>query len=140
MSAFLRIASRAAATRTPARTFSSTARRDLARITLVGNLAGPPELKATSTGTELLRYSVASSHGPYDNRQTSWFNVTSFEGEGPRRDYLLSLPKGALVYVEGDATMNSYTDSEGVARKGLSIVQRHLEVLRRPQSGEAPSE
>jgi len=94
MSALFRTVSRAAAVRTSARTFSSTAARDLARITLVGNLAAPPELKPTSTGNEILRYSVASSHGATDNRVTSWFNVTSFEPEGPRRDYLLSLPKG----------------------------------------------
>src|SRR5512140_1632026 len=97
MSAFLRTASRAASAPSMARAFSSSSPRSLARITIVGHLAGPPELKPTSTGNELLRYSVASNHGPADNRQTSWFNITSFEGEGPRRDYLLSLPKGFVA-------------------------------------------
>ncbi|KAK4455893.1 nucleic acid-binding protein [Podospora aff. communis PSN243] len=132
MSAFLRTASRTSAVRTAARAFSTTTPRPVARITVVGNLAAPPELQATSTGNEIIRYAVASSSGPRDNRVTSWFNVTSFEQEGPRRDYLQSIPKGALVYVEGDATMSSYTDSEGKPRKALNIVQRHLEVLRRP--------
>lgn len=97
MSAFLRTVSRAAAVRTSARTFSSTSAQQLARITIVGNLAAPPELKPTSTGNELLKYSVASSHGSSENRQTSWFSITSFEPEGPRRDYLLSLPKGFVA-------------------------------------------
>ncbi|KAK1835226.1 putative ssdna binding protein [Podospora conica] len=134
MSAFLRTASRAAAVRTTARAFSSTTPRPLARITIIGNLAGPPELKATSTGNEIMRYSVASNSGPADNRQTSWFNVTSFESEGPRRDYLMSLPKGSLVYVEGDASMSTYADAEGNPKKAFNIVQRQLEVLRRPNN------
>jgi hypothetical protein len=91
MSAFLRTASRAPAT---ARAFSSTATRPVARITIIGHLADTPELQATSTGREILRYSVASNSGPRDNRLTSWFRVTSFEPEGPRRDYLRTLAKG----------------------------------------------
>lgn len=92
MSAFLRRA--VAVPRTAARNFSATPSRDIARITIVGNLADTPELQATSTGREVLKYAVASNSGPRDNRQTSWFRVASFENPGPRRDYLQSLPKG----------------------------------------------
>ncbi|KAI1374972.1 nucleic acid-binding protein [Hypoxylon crocopeplum] len=115
-----------------ARAFSASARRDIAKITLVGNLAATPELKATSTGRDIIEYAVASNSGPRDNRQTSWFKVAAFIEEGPRRDFLTSLPKGATVYVEGDALMNSYTDAEGKPRSSLSIYQKNIEVLRRP--------
>lgn len=77
-----------------ARAFSATARRDIAKITLVGNLAATPEVKATSTGREIVEYAVASNSGPRDNRTTSWFRVAAFIEEGPRRDFLTSLPKG----------------------------------------------
>lgn len=70
------------------------ARRGFAKITIVGYLADAPELQATSTGRELLRYAVASNSGPRDNRTTSWFRVTSFEPEGPRREFLRGLAKG----------------------------------------------
>jgi hypothetical protein len=96
MSSFLRTASRSVA-RPAVRAFSATAARPVARITIVGNLADTPELQATSTGHEIVRYAVASNSGPRDNRHTSWFRVTSFEGEGPRRDYLQSLPKGCVL-------------------------------------------
>lgn len=97
MSAFLRTASRAIARpSTAARTFSSTASRPVARITIVGNLADTPELRASSTGREYLRYSVASNTGSGENRKTSWFNVSSFEKEGPRRDFLQGLQKGCV--------------------------------------------
>ncbi|KAI1644519.1 nucleic acid-binding protein [Daldinia loculata] len=119
-----------------ARAFSASARRDVARMTLVGNLGATPEVKATSTGRELVEYAVASSHGQKENRQTSWFKVAAFIEEGPRRDFLTSLPKGSTVYVEGDAIMNNFTDAEGKSRNVLRIYQRHIEVLKRPSPTE----
>ncbi|KAJ0109533.1 ssdna binding protein [Diaporthe amygdali] len=132
------LARRAIAAPRAARAFSTTPARPLAKITLVGNLVQTPELQATSTGREILKYAVASNVGRGDNVRTSYFRVTSFEQEGPRRDYFQTLPKGTLVYVEGDATNDKYEDAEGKTRTSLSIVQRNLEVLRKPR-GDAPS-
>lgn len=75
------------------RSFSSSASHSLARLTLIGHLGAEPELVTTSTGREVVRYVVATSRGPRDDRQTSWFRITSFS-EGPSRDHLLNLPKG----------------------------------------------
>lgn len=95
MSAFLRTASRAVARPAAAtRTFSSTAARPVARITIVGNLADTPELRASSTGREYLRYAVASNSGRGENKKTSWFHVSCFAPEGRNRDFLQALPKG----------------------------------------------
>ncbi|KAI1826152.1 nucleic acid-binding protein [Xylaria intraflava] len=113
------------------RTFSASARRDIAKITLVGSLAATPEVRPTSTGKDIIEYSVGSSDGKADNRHTSWFRVATFVEDGPRREYLTSLPKGTIVYVEGDVVMRSYTDGEGKARSATSIYQKSLEVLRR---------
>jgi hypothetical protein len=77
-----------------ARAFSTTAPRPVARITIVGNLAATPEVKATASGRDVVEYAVASNSGSRENRTTSWFRVAAFEAEGPRRDYLTSLPKG----------------------------------------------
>lgn len=85
----------AAPTRAFTRAFSASAARPRARITIVGNLAATPEVRSTSTGRDLIEYAVASNSGPKDKRITSWFRVVCFsDGEGPRRDYLTSLPKG----------------------------------------------
>lgn len=93
MSAFL-MRRATAAPRAAIRAFSTTPSRNLAKITIIGHLADTPELQATSTGHEIIKYAVASNSGPKDNRQTSWFRVASFEADGPRRDFLRSLPKG----------------------------------------------
>lgn len=83
-----------AAPRLTTRAFSSTPARPVAKLTIVGNLAGPPELTTTTNGREILKYAVASNTGRGENQKTSWFRVTAFENEGPRRDYFQSLPKG----------------------------------------------
>ncbi|TFB06099.1 hypothetical protein CCMA1212_002033 [Trichoderma ghanense] len=133
MSSFLLRRSAAASAGAAARrAFSTSSPRSVARITIIGNLADTPEAQTSSSSDkEYVRYSVASNSGSKENRQTSWFRVTSFV-DGPRKDFMLSLPKGTLVYVEGDASISSYTDSTNQVRHGLNIVQRSIEVLKRP--------
>ncbi|KAJ6002077.1 hypothetical protein N7499_002057 [Penicillium canescens] len=122
-----------------ARAFSSSPAHALARLTVTGRLGADPELQATASGQEIIRYVVGSSHGPRDNRQTSWFRITSF-AEGSQRDHLLSLTKGTLVLVEGDASLRTYDDAEGKSRTGLNVIQRYIEVLKRPFNADQESQ
>ncbi|KAG6303027.1 hypothetical protein E4U09_001131 [Claviceps aff. purpurea] len=122
-----------AASACAARSFSTSTPRSFARITVVGHLADTPEATTTSTGKEIIKYAVASNHGTKDNRQTSWFKITNF-ADGPRRDFMLSLSKGTLVLVEGEASLKNYQDKEGQPRSVLNITQRNIEVLKRPQT------
>jgi single-stranded DNA-binding protein len=147
MSAFassLRPSLRLAVTAKPARTFSSSSSRSVAKMILTGRLAAEPELQATSTGQDVIKYALATSYGPKENRHTSWFRVSSFIPEGAQREYILGLQKGygschvvdnlvwvvnylcfrTLVYVEGDASMRQWEDAEGKKQSSLSIVQR----------------
>jgi hypothetical protein len=66
-------------------------------MTLIGRLADTPELQATSTGKEILRYAVGVNSGPKDNQTTSWFRVTAFTEEGPQRDFIAGLEKGYVI-------------------------------------------
>ncbi|KAL2074697.1 hypothetical protein VTL71DRAFT_8476 [Oculimacula yallundae] len=130
MSSFL--TRRALRTAAPlSRTFtSSAARSSFAKMTIIGRLAATPELQATSTGKEILKYTVATSSGPRDNLKTNWFRVTSFLPAGAQRDFISSLEKGTLVYVEGEATQ-SVVDDEATGKKitHLNIVQQKFETL-----------
>ncbi|KAA6412121.1 MAG: ssDNA binding [Lasallia pustulata] len=118
---------------TTLRAFSTTPPRPIAKITIVGRLAAEPELTATSSGQEMVRYAVGTSYGPRENRQTNWWRVASFAPEGPARAYLTGLEKGTLVYVEGDCSMRSFENSEGKMQSALSVVQQKIEVLKRPE-------
>ncbi|KAF7514385.1 hypothetical protein GJ744_000155 [Endocarpon pusillum] len=115
------------------RAFSTARPSQLARLTLVGRLGTDPEITTTSSGNEVIKYVVGTSYGPRENRQTSWFRVASFaEKQSPIREKIMGLSKGTLVYLEGDATMRSYEDSEGRKQSQLSLVQTKVEVLKRP--------
>ncbi|RKF64002.1 putative ssdna binding protein [Erysiphe neolycopersici] len=111
-----------------------------AKITLVGRLGDTPELQPTSTGKEILKYSIGTSIGRGENKKTSWFRVTGFLPEGPQREFIAGLEKGTLLYVEGNVTMNQYQDAEGNTRNALNIVQQKIEVLlsKRRETEEEP--
>jgi hypothetical protein len=84
---------------TTARAFSTSSRAStFAKLTLIGRLGDTPELQATSTGQEILRYNVATSSGPRDNQKTSWFRITSFLPDGPQRDFIAGLEKGYVLF------------------------------------------
>ncbi|KIX10034.1 uncharacterized protein Z518_01115 [Rhinocladiella mackenziei CBS 650.93] len=117
------------------RALSTTRPSQLARMTLVGRLGTDPELSETKNG-QVIKYVVGTSHGPKENRQTSWFRVASFAPEGAQRDLVMGLSKGTLIYLEGDATMPIYTDADGKKQSALSLVQTKVEVLKRPQPKE----
>ncbi|KAF2860951.1 putative ssDNA binding protein [Piedraia hortae CBS 480.64] len=124
------------------RAFTTTAVRPLASMQLIGRLADTPELSASSSGREFIRYAVAVNYGPRDemgNRATSWFNVTSF-ADGPQRDFLLALPKGTRLFIEADARMETRDTQEGGKRSYLNLVQRRFEALSRPQPSQEQSD
>lgn len=86
-----------------ARAFSNTPARSTAKIQIIGNIATAPELQATSTGREMLKYTVVSNRGRGEAAKASFFRISSFESDGPRRDYFLSLPKGYVSSASREA-------------------------------------
>jgi single-stranded DNA-binding protein len=64
-------------------------------MTLVGRLGTDPEVQQSANGGSFVKYSVGTSYGPKDNRQTSWFRVAAFPPEGSaQREYVMGLGKG----------------------------------------------
>ncbi|KAI9714922.1 MAG: hypothetical protein M1820_000211 [Bogoriella megaspora] len=131
------------------RTFATSSpfrNSSFAKMTLIGRLAAEPEIVPTSTGRELIRYAIGTTSGAKENQKTNWFKVTSFDENPGRREYLLGLSKGSLVYVEADARLNSFqVDGEERPRSTLELVQRSLQVLNRNRAaeggeGDAPPE
>lgn len=105
------------------RSFTTTPSCALARTQLIGRLASAPELVATPSGREVIRYAVGVEAGPKSAREVSWFRVASFD-EGARREFVMGLQKGTLVYVDAESRMRSYEDGEGRRRTQLDLVQR----------------
>lgn len=79
------------------RAFSTTPQLTLAKLTIVGRLAAPPELITTQAGRKLIRYSLATTHGSLDTgKQVDWWRVSYFPQEhNPKlSDAMLELGKG----------------------------------------------
>ncbi|KAK9449402.1 uncharacterized protein V1518DRAFT_415905 [Limtongia smithiae] len=116
-----------AASRAATRPFSATpAASDLARITLIGRLGADPERLTSANGRDYARYSVAVS-SPQRNGETSWYHVVSFD---PNLDYLSNnFTKGALVYVEANATLQPFETADGRRVGSLQLVQRNIQRL-----------
>lgn len=79
-----------------ARAFSTTSRRDLARMIITGRLGSEPELKVTASGREVVKYVVASDYGRAQNRNTDWYRVSYFPDSEGQKNYLLGTPKGYI--------------------------------------------
>lgn len=90
---------------------------------LIGRLAAEPELLPTASGREVIRYAVGVEAGPKGGREVSWFKVASFD-EGPRREFVMGLQKGTLVYVDAESRMRTYEDVDRKKRTQLDLVQR----------------
>ncbi|KAL6708125.1 ssDNA-binding protein, mitochondrial [Coniothyrium glycines] len=119
------------------RSFSTTPRASLARMTVVGRLGVVPEEVTIAGDRTLVRYVVGTNYGKGPDQKTSWFRVASFV-QGPQKDYLMNVPKGSLLYVEADARMETYTDPEGNKKSSLSLVARNFDVLTRARENENP--
>jgi single-stranded DNA-binding protein len=124
---FARTFRAAASAPTLTRAFSSTPRPALARMSIVGRLGTAPEEIVVSGDRTLVRYNVGTSHGRGDNEKTSWFRVANFPTSEKQKEYLMSIPKGALVFVDADARMESYTDAEGNKKSNLSLIASKFE-------------
>lgn len=97
-------------------------------MSIVGRLGTAPEEIVVSGDRTLVRYNVGTSHGRGENEKTSWFRVANFPTSEKQKEYLMSIPKGALVFVDADARMESYTDAEGNKKSNLSLIASKLDV------------
>jgi len=116
-------------------TFTTSAPRPIAKLTLIGRLTADPETVTTSNGQEFIKYTIASNYkSRAGEEKPNFFNVASFEEHG--KQYLSTIKKGCLVHV--DATMNSaqYQGEDGKNHFTYNIYQRSINVLSRPRDRE----
>lgn len=80
------------------------------RVTLIGNVAQPPELKAAGSG-QYARWDMATNEN-YQDKQGAWQSSTEWHriklwGRGAERA-ATQIKKGSLVYVEGSHRSYEY--------------------------------
>jgi single-strand DNA-binding protein len=97
------------------------------KVILLGNLGKDPDIRATSAGSRLASFSIATST-KYRNKETQqledkteWHRVVVFN------DKLADvcekyLRKGSKVYVEGQLQTRKWTDNNGVDKYTTEVV------------------
>mgnify|MGYP002515908843 CR=1 FL=1 len=112
------------------------------KLTIIGNLTGDPELRTTTTGSEVCSFTVAVNRRKTANNQTpeaDFFRVSAWRqlGENCQR----YLAKGRKVAVVGSVSVSTYTGNDGTTRATLEVTADDVEFLssRNEDAGYAPA-
>lgn len=103
------------------------------QIFLLGAAGKDPEIRATSGGTVIVSFSLATSEGRKDTQgnwkdEVTWHNVKAFGrvAEVAREQ----VQKGSRVFVQGKLTTETWDDAKsGQKRYKAVIVASHLSVV-----------
>ena len=110
----------------------------LNRITLVGRLTRDPELRTTSTGKDVVEFSIAVNKRikPAEGADADFFRVKAW---GQTASYVGEyIGRGRLVSVDGRLESRKYTDKDGNAREIVEIVAENVNALDRPREDAEP--
>ncbi len=102
------------------------------KVILIGNLGRDPEVRFTTNGRAVARFSIATTEVWRDaegNRQerTEWHNIVVWGKQGETCAQYLA--KGRQVYVEGSIRNSSYDDNSGNKRYVSEIVAQRVRFL-----------
>lgn len=117
-----------------------------AKINLIGNLGGDPELRYTPSQRSVTSFSVAVSHskpdgnGGWEDMGTDWYRVTVWGERGERLVERLS--KGSKVFVSGRFKTREFEGRDGETRTSLDITADDVILVggRRDDSGDDAQE
>ncbi len=98
---------------------------DFTSLIFQGRLTDDPVLRTASNGTVLCKFDVASNRRiNKDEERTTYIPVTVFGKQAPICAEFLT--KGREVHVTGEFETDSYTDNDGIKRKGFGCIARDV--------------
>ncbi len=111
------------------------------RVILVGRITQDPEMKASTSGTQIVNFSLAVNRYAKDQQQQAdFFRIVCF---GKNAEFMSAyIKKGRLLLVEGSLRNNSWQDKDGNKRITTEIVANRIQPLdkRNEIPEEIPSE
>ncbi|ODV83074.1 hypothetical protein CANARDRAFT_203902 [[Candida] arabinofermentans NRRL YB-2248] len=115
------------------RSFSTTIKPQLAKMSLIGTIGSDLIKQTTSNGKDYLRYSIAVNSKNKGEQLTSWFNIACFN-ELQINFMTEYLGKGSKIFVEADVSNTNYEKSDGSKSTNLMLFQTNFEVLKYPKN------
>jgi single-strand DNA-binding protein len=107
------------------------------QVIILGNITNDLELRATSTGTSIVSFSLAVRR---DKDNTDFIPCTAFGKTAEVMNKYCS--KGSKLAITGTLRQSSYTDKEGNKRSSMSVLVNSIEMLdkKKEESVEEPKE
>ena len=109
------------------------------RVNISGNLTRDPELRATSSGTQVLSFGVAVNDRRRNPQTGDWEDYPNFVDctmFGTRAEAVKRyLSKGSKVAIEGKLRYSSW-ERDGQRRSKLEVIVDEIEFMSRSQQGE----
>lgn len=101
--------------------------RTVNRVVLLGAVGQDPTIRATSTGTVVANFSLATNYRKNDKETvTEWHRLVAFKRTAEIvRDYVV---RGSKLYIEGQLQTRQW-DKDGETRYTTEIVVRDLSLL-----------
>ncbi len=115
----------------------------LNKVLLIGNLGRDPELKMTTTGQPVARFSIATTETWKDKAgekqsKTEWHNIVVWGKQAEIAEKWLK--KGKQVLIEGRIQYREYQDQQGVKKTACDIRCDNFQMLGRMEDGGSRSE
>lgn len=112
----------------------------LNKVMLHGRLGEKPELKTTSGGVTMARFSIAVDRdfkNQDGNRECDWFNVTAWRNQA---EFVSKwFDKGDQIIVDGRLQARSYTAQDGSKRNAVDVIAEHVHFCGRRNKDTDPS-
>lgn len=100
------------------------------KLTIIGNLTRDPELRTTSSGTNVCDFTVAVNRRETDsngNQLADFFRVSAWRQLGENCAKFLA--KGRKVCVVGPVSVRTYTNNNGETKASMEITAQDVEFL-----------
>ena len=104
---------------------------DLNHVTFTGRLGGDATLKSVGkSGTALMQFSFAVTHGPKDHERTEWMQGVVWGPYATRLHESGKFVKGAAIVIAGRLEIDEYEAQDGGGKKkAVKVVADKAEVL-----------
>ena len=100
------------------------------KFTVIGNIGSDLDLRETSSGTSMVRFSVAVKRNYTrgdGERETDWFDCVAYRNTA--ESICKYCNKGDKIYLEGTIEIRSYEDNQGIKRKAIDFIIDKTEFL-----------
>jgi len=89
-------------------------------ITIHGNVSQEPEMRVTTSGLNVLSFSVADSYGKDEKKKVTFHNITVFGQLA--ENVASSIKKGDTVIVTGRMETDEFTKKAGTKGKSTKVI------------------